>query len=310
MCRLRDCRKPARLSKKKISKYCSDEHGREFMRRLIERLIKPSSLVERRDADGDSPMDDDDERIIPEDLGSRGGVLTVGDLKAVVMRVSSAGEFRRLGERLIEDLHEEKQEEGKKEEEEEEEYDMTNKMGLDIHPTGVIYSTAEEAKLHQLRQRRADYRRRYDMITQREKFLGLVRARAKTVLDRLKTKEPKGGWKDICGFDARMAWNEEELDEWLQTDAGRKAFEEDKLEADSTPAAAQDSEEEAEEEVDAEFAELSRGVCIKKRCDRHKQWVRLVQQDTQFERAMLKCDFEACEKEANAIVEGAVLRAS
>ncbi|QKX56695.1 uncharacterized protein TRUGW13939_03801 [Talaromyces rugulosus] len=369
MCRLKDCRKPARLSKKKISKYCSDEHGREFMRRLTQRLIiKPSPVAFDRiralnnnnnsngdsrsvvDGDGDSPMetnDEDDEdnqqRIMPEDLGSRGGVLTIGDLKAVVMRVSSADEFRRLGERLIspppsvvvpppiskkEDKESEKTSSSKKQTAAaaaaavEEEYDMTNKMGLDIHPAGVIYSTAEEAKLQKLRKRRAEYRRRAEMIVQRDRFLGLVRARAKTVLDRLKAKEPKGGWKDICGFDARMAWNEEELDEWLQTEAGRKAFEEDKLEAEELqtngtdskmqrdPADTDDDDDDEKEEknVDAEFAELSRGVCIKKRCDRHKQWVRLVQQDIQFEQAMLKCDFEECEKEANALVEGAVLR--
>ncbi|CRG85876.1 Set1 complex component spp1 [Talaromyces islandicus] len=354
MCRLKGCRKPARLSKKKISKYCSDDHGREFMRRLTQRLIiKPNPVAFDRirgqnnrdsrsvDGDGDSPMetnDEDDEqyqqRIMPEDLGSRGGVLTIGDLKAVVMRVSSAEEFRRLGERLITpppappvtiSKKEEKETDNpqKKQAPAAEEYHSSNKMGLDIHPPGVVYSIAEEAKLQKLRKRRAEYRRRGEMIAQRDRFLGLVRARAKTVLDRLKAKEPKGGWKDICGFDARMAWNEEELDEWLQTEAGRKAFEEDKLEAEELPTngtdtkmqdpADTDDDDEDEDEnksknVDAEFAELSRGVCIKKRCDRHKQWVRLVQQDTQFEQAMLKCDFEACEKEANAIVEGAVLR--
>lgn len=359
MCRLKDCRKPARLSKKKVSKYCSDEHGREFMRRLTQRLIiKPSPVAFDRlrgqsnnnnnnnnrdsrsvDGDGDSPMetnDEDDEhdqqRIIPEDLGSRGGVLTIGDLKAVVMRVSSAEEFRRLGERLIspppEDAipptiskKEEKEPEtpSSKKQQAKEEYDMANKMGLDIHPAGVIYSTAEEAKLQKLRKRRAEYRRRGEMIAQRERFLGLVRARAKTILDRLKAKEPKGGWKDICGFDARMTWNEEELDEWLQTEAGRKAFEEEKLEAEELPPTNgidanqddptnSDNDDDDEEENDAEFAELSRGVCVKKKCDRHKGWVIEEQLDTKFEQAMLKCDFEACEKEANAIVEGAFLR--
>lgn len=350
MCRLKGCRKPARVSKKKKSKYCSDEHGLEFFRRLTQRLVvKPSPVAFDRirgqsnnrdsrsvDGDGDSPMetnDEDDEyyqqRIMPEDLGSRGGVLTIGDLKAVVMRVSSAEEFRRLGERLISppaepppakrSKTEEKEPTKKKQGAEEQKYDSTNKMGLDIHPAGVIYSTAEEAKLQKLRKRRAEYRRRGEMIAQRDRFLGLVRARAKTVLDRLKAKEPKGGWKDICGYDSRMAWNEEELDEWLQTEAGRRAFEEDKLEAEELPTngthdtknPSADSDEDEDDEnanVDAEFAELSRGVCIKKRCDRHKQWVKFVQQDTQFELAMLKSDFQACEKEANAIVEGAVLR--
>ncbi|KAH8692746.1 putative PHD transcription factor [Talaromyces proteolyticus] len=350
MCRLKECRKPARISKKLISKYCSDDHGREFMRRLAQRLAsKPGPVVFDRiraisnrdsrsvDGDGDSPMETNDEdeendppRIMPEDLGSKGGVLTVGDLKAVIMGVSSAEEFRRLGERLISpppavpsETKKEKEPENK---DKEGFQDHSNVMGLDIHPPGVIYTTAEEAKLQKLRKRRDEYRSRGEMIAQRNRFLGLVRARAKTVLDRLKAKEPKGGWKDICGFDARMSWNEEELDEWAQTEAGRKAFEDDRLEPEPATAlptngstsdndgdekmqdASEGEGEENDDPEDAEFAELSRGVCIKKRCDRHKQWVRLVQQDIQFEEAMLKGDFETCQKEANAIVEGAVLR--
>ncbi|OKL60339.1 hypothetical protein UA08_04116 [Talaromyces atroroseus] len=405
MCRLKGCRKPARVSRQKISKYCSDDHGREFMRQMTKQLrlkaasSAPTPVVLDRvrgksinrdsrsvDGDGESAMetnDEDDEhdhrgsRLMPEELGSRGGVLTVSDLKAVIMGVSSSAEFRRLGDRLItpppsispparrvekktqqddddssssssssvetkkavqkdkkknkeskEIKAKDEEEAPPEQEEDEEELFNRKKMGLDIDPPGVHYSTAEEARLQKLREQRDQYRRQRQMISQRNQFLDLVRARAKAVLDRLKAKEPKGGWKDICGWDARMAWNEEELDDWFHgTEAGRKAFEENKLEAEpienlvaSNGTATTDEDDDDEDDgqhnknkssknnSDTEFAEFSRGVCTKKRCDRHKQWVKIVQQDIQFEEAMLKSEFEACEKEANAIVEGAILR--
>jgi COMPASS component SPP1 len=401
MCRLKGCRKPARVSRQKISKYCTDDHGREFMRQMTKQLklnaasSAPTPVVLDRvrgksmnrdsrsvDGDGDSVMDTNDEddehdhrsRLMPEELGSRGGVLTVSDLKAVIMGVASSAEFRRLGDRLItpppstspparraekkakkedddddepadtkktikKEKSKDKKEPNPKDDEEDkakldqeqndDELFNQKKMGLDIDPPGVNYSAAEEARLTKLREQRDQYRRQRQMISQRSRFLGLVRARAKAVLERLKVKEPKGGWKDICGWDARMAWNEEELDDWRQeTEAGRKAFEENKLEAEpiesllaSNGTATSDEDDDDEEEEDekskskngnsnsdTEFTEFSRGVCTKKRCDRHKQWVKIVQQDIQFEEAMLKTDFEACEKEANAIVEGAILR--
>ncbi|GAM39233.1 hypothetical protein TCE0_034r10606 [Talaromyces pinophilus] len=397
MCRLKGCRKPARVTKPRISKYCSDEHGREFMRQMTGQLksthagstsmLTPSALDRVReisrnrdsrsvDGDGDSVMDTNDEddehdhrgRPVPEELGSRGGILTVSDLKAVIMGVSSSVEFRRLGSTLItpppstspparqietktkmeDDDGDEDEIVGAKSKRkkdskenaaaqdeddfEQEELFKSNKLGLDINPPGVNYSAAEETKLQELRARREQYRHQRRTIARRNEFLGLVRAKAKAVLDRLKAKEPKGGWKDICGWDVRMSWNEEELDDWRQnTETGRKAFEEGKLEpepidnlASNGVTISDDEDDDDDDDVrnkkknknnlnnnttkDAEFAEFSRGVCMKKRCDRHKQWVKIVQQDIAFEEAMLKNEFEACEKEANAIAEGAVLR--
>ncbi|KAI7977947.1 hypothetical protein EIK77_009487 [Talaromyces pinophilus] len=397
MCRLKGCRKPARVTKPRTSKYCSDEHGREFMRQMTGQLkstqagstsmLTPSALDRVReisrnrdsrsvDGDGDSVMDTNDEddehdhrgRPVPEELGSRGGILTASDLKAVIMGVSSSVEFRRLGNTLItpppstspparqietktkmeDDDGDEDEIVGAKSKRkkdskenaaaqdeddfEQEELFKSNKLGLDINPPGVNYSAAEETKLQELRARREQYRHQRRTIARRNEFLGLVRAKAKAVLDRLKAKEPKGGWKDICGWDVRMSWNEEELDDWRQnTETGRKAFEEGKLEpepidnlASNGVTISDDEDDDDDDDVrnkkknknnlnnnttkDAEFAEFSRGVCMKKRCDRHKQWVKIVQQDIAFEEAMLKNEFEACEKEANAIAEGAVLR--
>lgn len=346
MCRLKECRKPARVKMDNLSKYCSDEHGREFMRRMTQHLTrhlptKTASLdpLDRVrgaaaknhsrdshsvDGDAESIMETDEEEDHtgyrpPEDLGSRGGVLTAGDLKAVVQGVASVQEFRQLGDHLVppppvpapaKDHDEEKE--------------NSNKMGLDLHPPNLVYSVEEETKLQKLRKKRHDLRHHREVLQARNKFVGLVRQRAKTVLDRLKQKEPKGGWKDICGFDPRVAWNDDEFDEWRQSEEGMKAFQDDKLDpepAENIPSgnidadgdekmadADGDDDDGDDDGQDHEFAEFARGVCIKKRCERHKQWVKIHQQEIQFEEATLKQDLKHCEDEAAAVVERAVLR--
>jgi COMPASS component SPP1 len=343
MCRLKECRKPARLKMDNLSKYCSDEHGREFMHRMTQHLtkhlpIKTASLdpLDRVrgvagknhsrdshsvDGDAESIMETDEEEDHngsrpPDDLGSRGGLLTAGDLKAVVQGVHSAREFRQLGDHLVSPppLRPSVKSEGRNDEEKE----NSNKMGLDLHPPNLVYSVEEETKLQKLRKKRHDLLHRREVLQARNKFVGLVRQRSKTVLDRLKQKEPKGGWKDICGFDGRLAWNDDEFDEWRQSEEGTKAFQEDKLEPERMPTGdttdadgdekMADDDEDDDNDKDHEFEEFARGVCMKKRCERHKQWNKMHQQEIQFEEGMLKQDLKHCEDEAAAVVERAVLR--
>ncbi|KAL1965384.1 hypothetical protein VTN77DRAFT_5821 [Rasamsonia byssochlamydoides] len=344
MCRLKGCRKPARITKKNRSKYCSDEHGREFMRRMTQHLnLKTSSSAHLgpngrgrgtknvRDShsvegDVDSNMEDgvatnDEEDDFNDDLGSRGGVLTAGDLKAAIMGVSSAEEFRRLGDRLVTPPPPPPPEEANGQNNA-----HSNKMGLDVHPPNVTYSLDEEAKLQKLRKQRDDLLYRREVLRARNQFIGLVRQRAKNVLERLKQKDPKGGWKDICGFDSRLSWNDDEFDEWRLSETGQKALQEGNLEApelaaatdadgdhqmvdaDAAAAAAADGDDDEKGDKDDAFDAFARGVCLKKRCERHKQWVKVHQQDVLFEQNMLQQDLQKCEREAEAVVERAVLR--
>src|SRR5690606_21498105 len=97
-------------------------------------------------------------------------------------------------------------------------------------PPSLTYSGDEEAKLERLRRRRDELLRRQALLRAREQFISLVRQRAKSVLEQLKQQEPKGGWKDICGYDSRLAWNDEEFDEWRQSERGQRALREEKLE--------------------------------------------------------------------------------
>ncbi|KAF4211120.1 hypothetical protein CNMCM8980_006106 [Aspergillus fumigatiaffinis] len=293
MCRLKGCRKPARVTGKNPSKYCSDEHGREFMRRRIQQLNKTP---------------DDHAKKEWEELGSRGGVLTTGDLHAVVMAVSSAEEFRKLGERIISPPPDEEDTvTGAR---------SSKKLGLDVDPEGLTYSHDEASKLEQLRKQRDELLHRRDMLNTRSTFMTLIRQRSKSIVEKLKQTDPKGGWKDICGFDTRLAWSDEEFDDWRLSKLGAKALEEGTPEAlaSSYPDAVDADGDTAmngtrtEDEDEDELAKLSRGVCTKKRCERHKQWVKVHQSELLFEESKLKQDLATCEKEAQNVVERAVLR--
>ncbi|KAL4897176.1 hypothetical protein BDV59DRAFT_169951 [Aspergillus ambiguus] len=283
ICRLQGCRKPARFNKKPQSKYCSEEHGREFMRSRT-RLLKKGQ--------GD-------------DLGSRGGVLTAGELKAVVMGVSSAQEFRKLGERIVSPPPEEENPEtGEK---------AQKKLGLDSNVDGLTYSPDEASKITELRTRRDELLHRKELLGVRDNFLNLVRQRSKAVLEKLKQSDPKGAWKDICGFDSRLAWSDEEFDEWRLSESGKNALETGTPEAlasswpEATDADGDTIMDGAKTDED-NLVRVTRGVCTKKRCERHKQWVKVQQQELVFEQDMLKEDLVKCEKEAQNVVERAVLR--
>lgn len=246
-----------------------------------------------------------------EGLSSRGGILTLGELKAAVSGVTSAAEFRRLGDRVVSPPPETPPETERAETETKTE--NNNKLGLDSHPKDVEYSPDEASKLDKLGKRRSELNHRKKMLETRNNFIGLVRQRSKSILEHLKQTEPKGGWKDICGFDTRLAWSDEEFDEWRLSETGSKALNDGTPEALAASYPEQtdpdgDTAMDGAESDKNDLITLARGVCTKKRCERHKQWVKVQQQDILFEENTVNQDLAKCEAEAHAIVERAALR--
>lgn len=247
-----------------------------------------------------------------EDLGSMGGVLTAGDLKAAIMGVNSVQEFRNLGNQIISSPPESaKEETPNSEAKSETKPQVGEKPGLDAPADGVEYTPHETAKLEKLRETRDALLHRKEMLGARSAFVELVRQRAKTVVGKLKQNDPKGGWKDICGFDARLAWADEEFDEWRLSDAGKNALAEGTAEAMAASYPA-DTDADGDTAMDGkeqdEMAFLTRAICIKKRCERHKQWMKVQQQDISFEEETADQDLMKNEQEARAVTERAVLR--
>lgn len=298
MCRLPECRKPARVNKKAPSKYCSDDHGREFMRQKTQHFRLGLGAATNGEQD----------RKTPDDIGSRGGVLTASELKAVIMDVSSAAEFRNLGERIVTPPPEE--DDNKNTETEDQAPKREKKLGLDVDAKGLTYTPDEAAKLEKLRKRRDEILHRQELLKARNAFVSIVHQRSRTILEKLKQADPKGGWKDICGFDSRVAWSDEEFDEWRLSPVGEKAMKDGTLDppTDADGDTAMDENKEGDCNDEDEITTLSRGVCTKKRCERHKQWVEVHQEDILFERNTALQDLRKCEDEAQIVVERAVLR--
>ena len=158
MCRLPECRKPARVTRKNPSKYCSDEHGQEFMRRQI-RHLKLGAAHKGQ-----------------EDLGSMGGILTAGDLKAAITGVSSVTEFRRLGDQIIPSApattsnKEDTPNFGVKTESDTSSQ-VDSKPALDFGVNGLEYSADEAAKIEKLRKLREELLHRKEMLVARSTFI-------------------------------------------------------------------------------------------------------------------------------------------
>ncbi|KAI3137513.1 hypothetical protein CBS147325_7218 [Penicillium roqueforti] len=296
MCRLIECRKPARAKTKPPSKYCCDDHGREFMRQQIQHLKKRTGQ-----ANG-----------LFEDLGSMGGILTAGDLKAAVMGVTSTQEFRKLGDRIISPPPQVDDKETAMAVIKPDSNPQTGRwLGVDVHAKGLEYSPDEIAKIEKLRTQREELLHRKEMLAARTTFVSLLKPRAKGVVEKLKQHEPKGGWKDICGFDSRLSWSDEEFDEWRLSDAGKKALAEGTAEALAVSSSAgtdADGDTAMNGDGDDDIAFWTRGVCTKKRCERHKQWVKVQQQDILFEEETAERDLAKCEEEARSVVERGVMR--
>ncbi|KAG5287407.1 PHD transcription factor [Histoplasma capsulatum G186AR] len=372
MCRLPGCRRPARISGGMVpSKYCSDEHGREFMRQKAS-LSKQGSAagaspaantsatdsrsrgssvvvgkrrqkgVHRDDTEPDgvqpdpgvsNPRDEDeeDEEDVEdeaetengqtEDLGSRGGILSKNDLKSVVTGVASAQEFRELGDNILPPSVTEKltpsssiplEDSSSKFRTNTVSQDV-DQIDFDLDAHQIQFTANERQHIDNLRQKRRELRGQLEMLQDRDTFLTLIRQRAKTILEHIRQADPKtsaSSWKDICGYDRRLAWSDDEFDEWRLSEEGKEALHSGALKAaDPEPDGFGDIEMQDADRDDMTVDRIARGVCIKKRCERHRQWVKVQQQDIQHEERVAREELEKCEKDTKDVIGRIVLRA-
>lgn len=336
MCRLESCRNPARVAGPKPSKYCSNEHGVEYMRN---HAIKQDNEAQARAANnrrkkrrrdnytdhfGNAEVDDiaelDDDRS-----HLRGGVLRSRELKALADGVQDISGFRKLGDGVLSPPR-------------------TASPDADGHTAAskvvISYTPEELTQLREISSKKDGLKRRRSMLNHRDRFLILVRARAKRVLEQLRKKESV---KDICGFDARLSWSDEEFQAWCASPEGIQSIESSNLCApplktptanpitipiepgdsillplDYDPSAnatidrsadgAVVSPKGAEAGPKDEEEELGRGVCQKRRCERHKTWWKLQLQDVAFERDEVRQALERLEVEEKHVRKRALIR--
>ncbi|MCJ1377924.1 hypothetical protein MMC17_001020 [Xylographa soralifera] len=312
MCRLDTCREPARVIGAKPSKYCCDQHGEQFMAmRALGKDAKRSGGIKGVGASGagrrrrkenitDNMGNEDDEKNENDDDDDqaylRGGILHAGELKALTSVVKDLEEFSKLGEGVLSP--------SRTASPDQDDMEVDNGDQMSKEKLKVVYTNEEKSQLANIASKRTSLKRKREALDVREKFLGLVRGRAKSTLEELKKKE---GVKDICGFDSRLTWSDEEFDNWRTSSEGQKSLESGILAAPNTM---------PDEEGDLKMTngdsshadEIGKGVCQKKRCERHKQWFKLQQQEIAFEKDECRQEMRKLESEEKGVGERAMIR--
>lgn len=230
----------------------------------------------------------------------RGGVLRASELKALASGVKNVDEFRKLGEGVLSPPQTVSPPSNPSA--------VKSEGNSDVKPSDskITYSPEEARRLEEIQQKKEVLKRRRGLLDAKERFLALVKTRAKAVLEDLKQKDR--GIKDICGFDARLSWSDEEFDIWRSSSEGAKALESGVLGAPSSSLAAANETTDHDGDEKMEDGEIGKGVCLKKRCERHKTWWKLQQQDVAFEKEEVRQEGRKWEGEERGVKERAILR--
>ena len=358
MCRLPGCEKPARHDEKKggtgiVSKYCGEEHGMDFMRRLVDpggaaksegRMVEDvksavvGAATRGRRGGGDSDFSEADIQAAiaasesmngittkpldqqandeQDPITLNGGVLNPPVLKTLVDAVKDVDEFHRLGSPAADPAN-------------------TNGTAATTSPE-IDYTPTDLTALSTISQKRSALIHRRDMLVARDRFVDMVEARHKAVLAEL--KEHDKNVKEMCGYDARLTWSDGQFDAWRLSDHGKAVLEKGVLEAPdedgskagagvdgtmpnglanglpngihhddddpeptSTPPPSPPPDQTSKDEI-------GRGVCKRRRCERHRAWYKGQQTDNGFEKDLVRQALRKLELEEKEIRQRALIR--
>ena len=310
MCRALDCRQPARLKKGSASKYCTDECGLNFFKLAISNANsqidlhtkKPNrrkSKVGRKSSTiTTAAFDGSDSEST--DLGPRGGRIRPRELKTLVNATNDINAFRSLG------------------------------IGMPSPPASVspgssdvdaLYSSTtlnglEKARIATIRSSTDALRIRHTLIRDRERFIIDVHENAKRYAEREGLKI-----KDVCGFDSRIVWSEDEFVHWRDGDAaeaGDASVNEDggkETANDTDNGMSQPNLQINEEDIKQEQNQKGKGLnkifefmCLRKRCERHRFWQKVAMSDLRCEVAAVVNEMQQLEAEERDIRERAIIR--
>ncbi|KAI9806333.1 MAG: hypothetical protein M1825_006448 [Sarcosagium campestre] len=267
MCRLDGCHQPARLSMRDLSKYCSDDHGREFMRRRAPLAPPKASKMDSRILGTEDDTDDD---------LTVGGPLSRGQLAAVAKGVKDVTSFRALGDAILSPPPTAGGDGG-----------GDGSMKLGDGKASEPLNEDEDKLISEINRQREKLVQHNKALKDRERFLQLVKERSKRVVEEL------SGVKEICGYDARLSWTDEEFLDWKESEDGKAAFARGEL----GPPARQDSSVEGDDDI-----------CQKKRCERHKQWRNTRAQDIRFEESKNAEELRRLKQQEGEVKQTAKLR--
>lgn len=113
----------------------------------------------------------------------------------------------------------------------------------------------------------------------KEKLRGMVVARAETAAKHLGVKV-----KEICGYDGRLALNQIEFVEWSKTEEGKRALKTGVLGPRTAETKGIGAQVPMDSQDDAEVSGVPelKGICLKKKCLKHKEWATSYRDDAAF----------------------------
>ncbi|KAJ9620649.1 COMPASS (complex proteins associated with Set1p) component [Taxawa tesnikishii (nom. ined.)] len=291
MCRRPGCRMPARLVKKgkgDTSKYCSDECGAQFFREMVAnktRGFDTTSTKKTARKKSSASIDVDATKGTDDDLGPRGGILSAGELKALVEAAPSMQDFGRLGEGVLSPPTTPPSKNSK------------GAPGESAQPEPSIFNDAEAERLAEIASLKDEARIRHALLRDRTKFITMVKQAGARIAEE-KDMKPK----EMCGYDSRIGWTESQFAAYRATTKGSEALQLGTLEPGNDPSKTTDV---GFDDGDDDNVQ----VCVKKRCQRHHDWSKLATDEVRFEISENSETMRGLEREEKEIKERAGLRA-
>lgn len=276
MCRRQGCRMPARTVVKKgqeMSKYCSDECGVLFMQEEVGKTRGADAGTQRRRKKSGASADLN--KLVDDEMGPRGGVISTGELKALVNASADYQAFKKLGEGVLSPP------------------ETPTKEGAGNSGDKPVLTEAESERIEVILKLKDESRERHAVLKDRTKFIGLLKDVANKIASEESIKP-----KEMCGYNSRVTWSEEEFASWRMTESGKKALSSGKLDSGDTSLLQTENEDDQAE-----------AVCTKKRCVRHYEWAKLALDDARNELTVNSDRMRDIEKEEREILERAELRA-
>lgn len=309
MCRRIGCRLPARTpgsdaarKAKKTSKYCTDACGLQYFKDLViakTRGMDGRPKGKRKPTEGGSP----------DDLGPRGGSLSIGELKALVNTSNGVDQFKRLGEGILSPPTTPSPEE------------ETQPTDDNNPPSDSLFNPAEQTRISGISDEKDAARTKHNLLKDRMKFITMLKQAAANTANERHLKP-----KDFCGFDARLLWTDAEFAAWragAEASAALKTgvlpasmmVEVPVVDADGDTGMSNGNGDDSGntavkvESVGGGGGGGGAGVCARKKCLRHHDWSKLALDEVRFEVGENSEVMRALEREEKDVRQRAGLRA-
>jgi COMPASS component SPP1 len=341
-CRRKGCHQPARVFQDPPSKYCSTKCGRLFFvdllrrgdpsittlehdqyvadshkskkmrkkRKVVSKTPKESprkplgilhgDAIENTESRMATPAYSEDEKSEYEtdssddddDLPNRGGALRAGEVKALAASCNSIEAWNDLGRKP--------------------ETPPPDTIDTKVE---LLLDDFEKRKLEDIELQKNENIARLELLDAKERFLEAVKTRSSGITDEVKKSFPKS--KDLCGFDPRLAWNEQIFKDWYHHKGGKEILDAPKPrvgppEVDATMnGTSQKLVNGVEDDSEGEGGKATKkgGICIRNKCSRHRQWARAQLAEIRFEQDVVKRNVRKTEELERSIKDRAAMRA-